>query len=382
MRYQHKWDDLPLDQVPQKNQENLEATIRQSVKLGINHIETARGYGPSERQLGLILPQFPREELIVQTKIAPEEDPAVFISNFEESLERLQLSHVDLLAIHGINNEETLQQSIRSGGCFEAAQRLREQGKVRFIGFSTHAPLPIILRAIQFGEAEVGKGFDYVNLHHYFIFQQNYRAIEEATARDMGVFIISPNDKGGRLYEPPALLTKHCAPLSLMAFNDLWCLSDPKIHTLSLGASKPSDFDEHIKAIQNINEWSPLVETIAQRLEQTMLDRTGFTSPEAIIEGIPEYYDMPQQLNARIMLWLRALSLGWDLHKYSKSRLNLIGNAGHWFPGAKAETIQSMTEEELTPHFTQSPYADRLFAALNESYELLGGETVKRLSQE
>ena len=55
-------------------------------------------------------------------------------------------------------------------------------------------------------------GFDYVNLHWYWIFQKNWPAIEEATRRDMGVFIISPADKGGKLYEPPEKLVKLCEP--------------------------------------------------------------------------------------------------------------------------------------------------------------------------
>src|SRR5215510_14634215 len=78
MRYQHKWDDVPLSEVPPENQANLEATIRRSVEVGVNHIKTARGYGSSERQLGLVLPTLPREKLIVQTKIAPDADPDVF----------------------------------------------------------------------------------------------------------------------------------------------------------------------------------------------------------------------------------------------------------------------------------------------------------------
>ena len=39
----------------------------------MNHIETARGYGSSEYQLGFILPSFPRDEIMVQTKIGPKE---------------------------------------------------------------------------------------------------------------------------------------------------------------------------------------------------------------------------------------------------------------------------------------------------------------------
>ena len=48
MRYQHKWQDVPLSQIPGENQHNLEATILKSLEVGINHIETARGYGTSE----------------------------------------------------------------------------------------------------------------------------------------------------------------------------------------------------------------------------------------------------------------------------------------------------------------------------------------------
>ena len=69
MRYQYKWQDVPQNEIPLKNQENLEATIKKSLEIGINHIETARGYGTSEIQLGKILPKFPRKKLVVQTKV-------------------------------------------------------------------------------------------------------------------------------------------------------------------------------------------------------------------------------------------------------------------------------------------------------------------------
>ena len=80
MRYQHKWNDVPPEDIPKANQENLEATIHRALELGINHIETARGYGTSEMQLGWVLPKIPREKLIVQTKVAPSEDPQEFLN--------------------------------------------------------------------------------------------------------------------------------------------------------------------------------------------------------------------------------------------------------------------------------------------------------------
>jgi predicted aldo/keto reductase-like oxidoreductase len=65
MRCQLKWQEVTPEKIPQYNQENLEAVIGRALEIGITHIETARGYGTSEIQLGKILPQFPREKLIV-----------------------------------------------------------------------------------------------------------------------------------------------------------------------------------------------------------------------------------------------------------------------------------------------------------------------------
>src|SRR5437870_11243124 len=104
MRYQYKWEEVPPEEIPADGQANLEATIHRALELGINHIETARGYGSSEMQLGSVLPTISREKLIVQTKVAPSPSPEQFLQNFEKSLAYLKLDYVDLLAFHGLNN--------------------------------------------------------------------------------------------------------------------------------------------------------------------------------------------------------------------------------------------------------------------------------------
>ncbi|MEB3314446.1 MAG: aldo/keto reductase, partial [Cyanobacteriota bacterium] len=117
MRYQHSWQDLPLEEVAAANQANLEATIRRALEVGIHHIETARGYGTSELQLGQILPSLPRDRLIVQTKVSPQENPEDFRRTLTQSLANLGLDQVDLLGIHGINTAQLLDYTLRPGGC-------------------------------------------------------------------------------------------------------------------------------------------------------------------------------------------------------------------------------------------------------------------------
>jgi predicted aldo/keto reductase-like oxidoreductase len=372
MRYQYKWQDVPEGQIPRGYQRNLEETIERSLAVGINHIETARGYGTSEMQLGKILPKFPREKLIVQTKISPKENSKIFREEFEKSLSFLKLDYVDLLGIHGINNEALLHDSLRPDGCLDVAKKLQEQGKVRFIGFSTHAPTQIIIKTIETGD------FDYVNLHWYYINQVNWPAIEAAQKHDMGVFIISPSDKGGLLYKPPQKLVELCQPLSPMVFNDLFCLSHSQVHTLSVGAARASDFAEHLQVLSLLDKAEEILPPILKRLEQEAMCCLGDEWFRTWQVGLPSYEDTPGHVNIPVILWLRNLAIAYNMIDYAKMRYNLLGNASHWFPGEKANRIKDL---DLRACLAHSPHADKIPDLLAQTHRLLAGESVQRLSQ-
>ena len=372
MRYQYKWQDLPQKDIPKANQQNLEATIRRSLELGINHIETARFYGSSEMQLGQILPGLPREKLILQTKISPDSDSKKFREQFEQSLNYLKVDYVDLLGLHGINTPELLEYSVRPGGCLDEARKLQAQGKVRFIGFSTHGPTNVIVEAIKTNQ------FDYVNLHWYWIFQHNWQAVLEANRHDMGVFIISPSDKGGMLYKPPQKLVNLCQPLSPIVFNNLFCLSHPQVHTLSVGASQPNDFDEHLRTLSFLDKSEEILPPILDRLENEAQRVLGEDWLKTWQVGLPSHQNTPGNINIPIVLWLRNLALAYDMIEYGKMRYNLLGGASHWFPGNKADKL---SEFDLSQCLNSSPHASRIPQLLAETEDLLGGEEVKRLSQ-
>ena len=372
MRYQQSWEDEGWEKVTAENQKNLEATIYRALELGINHIETARGYGTSELQLGKILPSLPREKIIVQTKVAPALAPE-FLKTFSRSLSLLGLEFVDLLALHGINNEELLDLSLRPGGALEAARQIQREGRARYVGFSTHAECTTILKALSTGE------FDYVNLHWYWVNQVNWPAIVEARKQDAGVFIISPSDKGGKLYDSPEKLVSLCAPLSPMAFNDLFCLARPEIHTLSIGAARPSDFEEHRVAVASLQDAEALTVPIAAKLRAALEEKHGCEWVERWSEGIPPWNEIPGEVNVLEILRLWTLATALDMIAFGKMRYNLLGRGGHWFPGKNAAEFD---EVALRQAVSRSPFSERIPALLREAHQLLADAPVQRLGRD
>ena len=373
MRFQQSWDDLAPEAIEEKGQRNLEATILRALELGINHIETARGYGSSEMQLGWILPRLPREKMIVQTKVAPCATAREFRETFEQSMRNLKLDHVELLSLHGINNAEFLDWSLRKGGCLDEARKLQREGRCRFVGFSTHATTDIILKAVE------SDGFDYVNVHWYFVNELNWPAVLAARKRDMGVFIISPSDKGGKLYAPPARLRELCAPLSPMQWNDLWCLARPEVHTLSIGAASPGDFDEHVASLEYYDRAADIAAPIEAALRAEMERVLGADWCARWPEGLPGYLDVPGQITVQEIVRLFTYARGIGLVDWGKMRYNLLGGPGaHWFPGEKARTFD---DAQIVGACVASPFAKKIPSILRESHALLDDAPKRRLSE-
>lgn len=374
MRFQQSWSDLPAEEIQDGSQDRLETLLRAAVAAGFHHIETARGYGTSERQLGDLLPQVPDGERILQTKVSPDPDPERFEAQLALSFERLAVERVDLLSLHGINTDELLALSLRPGGPLDVLRRWQAEGRIGHVGFSTHAPLPVILEAIA------SDAFAYINLHWYFIRQDNSPALEAARAHDMGVFLISPTDKGGHLHTPSERLQELCAPYHPIVVNDLFCLSHPAVHTLSVGASCPGDLDLHLQAVGLLEQAPTVLPPILERLERARLEALGAPWLATWNQGLPLWLQTPGHINLPVLLWLHNLLEAWDMEGYCRDRYGLLGHGGHWFPGENADALdRDVSEAELLAVLEHSPWAQTIPDLLRDLRRRLGGAERRRL---
>ena len=347
--------------------ENVQQTIEKALFLGINHLETARGYGDSEAYLGKAIKaglSVPRNQIYITTKIPPTPDADTMRRYIDESLNRLNLDYLDCLGIHGLNTWQHLEWVQAKNGCMQAVEEAINDGRVRHIGFSTHGSLDVILAAIN------TDFFEFVNLHYYYFFQHNAPAIQLTTEKDMGVFIISPADKGGKLYTPPQTLKELCYPFTPLNLNYRFLLSDNRINTLSIGPAKPEELVISPELFDPPNELTKAEIDIFEKLENQQND-------VLLTDKCSQCYDClpcPENIHIPEVLRLRNLAIAYNMTDYGEYRYGMFENAGHWFPGMKANRCT-----ECGDCLPKCPENLDIPTLLKDTHERLQGKAGRRL---
>jgi predicted aldo/keto reductase-like oxidoreductase len=140
------------------------------------------------------------------------------------------------------------------------------------------------------------------------------------------------------------------------------------VHTLSVGASCPQDFDAHVEALEHYDNPGSLIDPIADRIDQAMEKALGRDWWRGWWKGIPSWEKLPGQMNLfyAIRLWNWAKGLG--MIEFAQSRYNMLGNASHWVAG---QNLAALPQHDLLPYLQDSPFAARLIAEAREAHEAL-----------
>jgi predicted aldo/keto reductase-like oxidoreductase len=164
--------------------------------------------------------------------------------------------------------------------------------------------------------------------------------------------------------------------------NQRWLLSQPEVHTLSLGCAKPEEFDAHL-AMAN-HEQGPLQpeeQAIFARLEAPMSSALGDTYCNFCHACLP----CPEDVQIPEILRLRNLVHAYDMTDFGRYRYRMFahkdpetgertGGANHWFPGADADFCTDCGD-----CLPRCPLHLSIPTLLRDTHERISGEVGKRL---
>ena len=184
---------------PQLQEADAIRLLHQAVDRGITFMDNCWDYndGTSEVRMGKALAGGYRSKVFLMTKIDGRTKAAAG-QQIDESLQRLQTDHVDLMQFHEVIRLEDPDRIFAAGGAMEAMQAAKQAGKVRYIGFTGHKDPYVHLRMLEIARKH--------NFH--FDTVQMPLNVMDAHFRSFGKDVL------------PVLVQEGIAPLGMKAFGD------------------------------------------------------------------------------------------------------------------------------------------------------------------
>ncbi|HZO88953.1 MAG TPA: aldo/keto reductase [Chthonomonadaceae bacterium] len=221
------------------------ATIRRGLELGVNYFDTAPGYGDgnSESIYGEALEGVTAPYTLATKCPWSGVGAAEVIGSVEASLRRLRREAVDVVQFHGGMFTEADARHILQNGPLDGLAKLREQGKVRFLGFTCEEPftaLPLLASG----------AFDVVQLRYNLLnHQAAEHALPKAKEANVGVAVMRPMTSGIL-----QRILRYLAPEWIAARDPYevclgFVLSDPRVHTALVGARWPQEVERNVRFV-------------------------------------------------------------------------------------------------------------------------------------
>lgn len=262
--------------------------IRHALNSGINLIDTSIGYGESEIRIGKAIAGR-RDDVIVITRTGATNGKKMK-EHLEKSMKQLQTDFIDIYEMHNISTAKRYEEVIGEGGSLEAMQEAKEQGKIGFLGFTSHC-METMLKAVN------SEAFDVILFPFNFVNDDAEEKLVPLTKKlDIGFTAMKPF-AGGRLNDAN-LVMKY-----LLQFDNVVPVP---------GVEKKEEIDQILEVVNG--SWD-LTEQDEQKIAETRKELgtkfcqwCGYCVPEC-----PEEIDIPMVINAEGMwkLWPEEQMLDW-----------------------------------------------------------------------
>jgi predicted aldo/keto reductase-like oxidoreductase len=243
--------ELPVVSMGVMNADNPNL-VKVALDSGIVHLDTAHYYqrGRNEEMVGGVIKDRPRDSFIIATKglahtadrhsggMAKAETTKSYIEKFEISLKRLGLDYVDILYYHNVKSKE----DVVLEDIIAALQKLKKEGKIRFIGISTHHKEPEVIQA-----AIDSKVYEVV-LTAYNFRMGHWAKVKEAIANaaKAGLGVVAMKTQAGVYWD------KEKKKQINMKAALKWALQDENVHTSIPGFTTYDQLNEDLSVMEDL----------------------------------------------------------------------------------------------------------------------------------
>lgn len=249
--------DAPIDY------EKAAEIIDYGMKHGITYYDTAYVYNGSEKFLGTVLPKYDRSSFKLATKYNYMAN-ADYKAEFEESLERLNTDYVDFYLMHAVMNEESLDNYL-GRGCIEYFMEQKEKGRIKNLGFSSHAPIPVLEKMASHHQWD----FAQIQLNYLdWTLQDAKGQYELLTSKNIPVVVMEPV-RGGKLAslspKAEALLKEAHPDWSIASWGFRWL---QRLDNVQVVLSGMSTLDQIVDNVNTFDSFCPLSDEDTALLEK------------------------------------------------------------------------------------------------------------------
>jgi aryl-alcohol dehydrogenase-like predicted oxidoreductase len=194
------WGGIPIQRV---SEEEGVSVIRAVVEMGVDLLDTARGYTNSEHRIGLALQKTSRQ-VILSSKSAVRTDK--IYGDVQTGLKQMEVKKIPIYHLHAVSHFQDYEKVMGPGGAYEGLKRARDEGLIDYIGITSHN-LSVLERAIEEGY------FDVIMACYSFLEPEAAQKVFPlAKAKDVGVITMKPFSGGVIEEAGPALRFVLSAP--------------------------------------------------------------------------------------------------------------------------------------------------------------------------
>lgn len=265
---------------------------------GINYYDTAYVYnkGESEVTVGEALAKYPRDSYYLATKFNYRANPD-YKAVFAQQLERLQTDHIDFYLIHCLLDSNI--DDYLSCGCIEYFEQMQKEGKIRYLGFSSHASVETLRR---FADA---RKWDFAQIQMNYLdweFSTTEQEYNILTERNIPIMVME-SVRGGRLSdlnpECNAKLKSAQPDWSISSWAFRWLLTHENVNVLLSGMSSLDQVQDNLNTFSAENaltaEQSKFLIKVAHEFKESFT--VPCTACHYCTDGCPMGLEIPDLLS-------------------------------------------------------------------------------------